>query len=283
MIERQKQVTRKHGFTLIELLVVIAIIAIMVSLLLPAVQQAREAARRTQCKNNLMQIGLALHNYEMAFECFPPGSVNPTGPIVNTAEGYHMSWSVSLLPFMEQMNLFRQADMSVGVYAPQNRMLRSTMLTMLLCPSDPAARTSGAIALSNYAGIYNDNEAPIDTTGNGIMFLNSSVRYEQIIDGSSNTFLIAEKLRGMDHLGWVSGTRDTLRNVSKINSVGTLTAPNGPDFVGGIGSAHNGGSQVNMADGSIRFISARMNPTVLARMASRNDGKPLNSNEDTDF
>ena len=95
-----------RGFTLIELLVVIAIIAILIALLLPAVQQAREAARRTQCKNNLMQLGIAFHNYDMAFEMLPPGCVNSTGPIHNIPEGYHMSWTVQILPMMEQQGLF---------------------------------------------------------------------------------------------------------------------------------------------------------------------------------
>jgi prepilin-type N-terminal cleavage/methylation domain-containing protein len=93
---------QRPGFTLIELLVVIAIIAILIALLLPAVQQAREAARRCQCRNNVAQLGLALHNYELSYSGFPPGTVNPTGPIENKAEGYHVGWAVQLLPYLDQ-------------------------------------------------------------------------------------------------------------------------------------------------------------------------------------
>ena len=91
----------QRRFTLIELLVVIAIIAILIALLLPAVQQAREAARRTQCRNNLMQVLIGLHNYEIAHEVLPPGCVNPEGPIRNESKGYHVSWIVHILPFLE--------------------------------------------------------------------------------------------------------------------------------------------------------------------------------------
>ncbi|MEO1980666.1 MAG: DUF1559 domain-containing protein, partial [Fuerstiella sp.] len=93
----RQRVYTSRGFTLIEMLVVITIIAILVALLLPAVQQAREAARRTQCKNNLVQLSIALHNYQSSFNCLPPGVVNETGPIQNVEEGYHMSWLVQTL------------------------------------------------------------------------------------------------------------------------------------------------------------------------------------------
>src|SRR5437879_7893863 len=96
------------GFTLIELLVVISIIAVLIALLLPAVQAAREAARRTQCVNNLMQIGIAARNYEAAHEVLPAGVVNPTGPIVNKPNGYHFSWVTQLLPYLEQNNVHRR-------------------------------------------------------------------------------------------------------------------------------------------------------------------------------
>src|SRR5687768_4236128 len=156
-----------RGFTLIELLVVIAIIAVLIALLLPAVQQAREAARRTQCKNNLMQIGLALHNYEMAYEVLPPGSVNPTGPIRSEEKGYHMSWVVQILPYLDQQNTFQHFNFSKGVYDPDNAAARAVNLAILRCPSSWTAAPGAAC----YAGNHHDAEAPIDVDNNGVMFL----------------------------------------------------------------------------------------------------------------
>src|SRR5262245_43020459 len=126
----------RHGFTLIELLVVIAIIAVLIALLLPAVQQAREAARRTQCKNNLMQVGLALLNYEMAGECLPPGTVAPNRPMRNEPVGYHVGWIVPLLPYLDQSNTYQHFDFSVGVHGPENKSAREVRVASLLCPSN---------------------------------------------------------------------------------------------------------------------------------------------------
>src|SRR4051812_39085560 len=98
----------RPGFTLIELLVVIAIISVLIALLLPAIQAAREAARRVQCVNNLMQIGIAVQNYESSHEILPPGVVDLAGPIQNVPKGYHASWMVQLLPYLEQKNVARR-------------------------------------------------------------------------------------------------------------------------------------------------------------------------------
>src|SRR5688572_33061782 len=99
-----------YGFTLVELLVVIAIIGVLVALLLPAVQAAREAARRSSCMNNLSQLNLAIHQYEMAHGAYPPGTVAAAGPISNTATGYHHSWTVQILPYIEQQNAYNALD-----------------------------------------------------------------------------------------------------------------------------------------------------------------------------
>lgn len=281
----------RSGFTLIELLVVIAIIAVLVALLLPAVQQAREAARRTQCKNNLLQLGLAIHNYEMAYEVLPPGVVNPTGPVKNEEKGYHVGWEVQLLPYIDQGATFKAFDFKVGVYDVNNERTRSLSLPTFICPSDSHQRTtttgSGKQAgVSNYAGCHNDIEAPITTDNTGVFYLNSSTRYDQISDGSTNTIFTGEKLIDIDDLGWVSGTRSTLRNTSSFNanSAGPINqfgvvqpsggpAPAGPLVVGGFGSHHVGGAQFGMGDGAVRFISANVNPDVFKQLGNRADGK----------
>lgn len=280
--------SRQRGFTLIELLVVIAIIAILIALLLPAVQQAREAARRTQCKNNLLQLGLALHNYEMAFQMLPPGSVNPTGPISNVQQGYHMSWIVQVLPMMEQANLAQMINASTSAYDAANQMYRATRITSLQCPSDDIRMISGPLgidaAASNYAACFSGSDVPIDVDNDGCMFLNSSVAYRQIRDGASNTILAGEKriVEGTFDAGWMSGTRSTLRNtgvpinggwdIEPRQSIGPFV-PNVPNdlLTSGFSSVHAGGAQFVLADGSVRFLSENISAEILSRLGSRAD------------
>ena len=127
---------RRPGFTLVELLVVIAIIGVLVALLLPAVQAAREAARRVSCINNITQLGLSLHNYEFHYESLPAGVTNPDGPIRNEPQGNHVSWIVRILPYMEQNALSRHFDQAAGAYADANSEVRSSRIRILECPSD---------------------------------------------------------------------------------------------------------------------------------------------------
>ncbi len=274
----------RRAFTLIELLVVIAIIGVLVALLLPAVQQAREAARRTQCKNNLMQLGLALHNYEMAYERLPPGTVDLSRPIRSEAKGYHMGWMIQILPYIDQPNVFDHFDFSVGVYDAKNTPPRATQIQTFLCPSYPIANY-GPVGLTTYAGCHHDVEAPIDIDNHGVLFLNSSVRYRDIRDGASNTLFVGE--HSGDPLGWASGTRATLRNGgSKINSGlatmrGAMAQPLNVDqttdaavlAVGGFGSYHVGGTHFLLGDGSVRFISENISPGTYTQLTHRADGE----------
>ena len=277
---------RRRAFTLVELLVVIAIIGILVALLLPAVQAAREAARRTACLNNVSQVGLALHNFEFHFESLPPGVTNPEGPIRNEPKGSHVGWIVSVLPYLEQNVLASKFDVAAGAYADANSLVRSTPIPTLMCASSPVPyqRDDAAPARSDYAGCYHDIEAPIDVDNNGLLFLNSKVRYAEIQDGSAMTILVGEALTNPESLGWVSGTRATLRNTGAIEKPRPYLPSNAPDSensgeasgslsVGGFGSYHPGGLNIGFADGSTRFFSQSIDPQILRRLGNRADGE----------
>ena len=217
-----RRTPRRRGFTLIELLVVIAIIAVLIALLLPAVQQAREAARRTQCKNNLSQIALAMTNYDMAFETLPPGTVNPTGPIVHRPddEAYHRGWAVQVLPHLELGTVFKHFDFAEGVYDKRNWAPQQRTLPVLVCPSDGSFSPPGKLGPTSYAGCHASTETPIDVGNDGVLFLNSSVRYADIPDGSAFTILTGEKLVAPMLWSWASGTRDSLRNTGTPPNAG---------------------------------------------------------------
>jgi prepilin-type N-terminal cleavage/methylation domain-containing protein/prepilin-type processing-associated H-X9-DG protein len=240
--------TRHPGFTLVELLVVIAIIGILVALLLPAVQAAREAARRCQCSNNLKQVGLGLHNYEAVHKVFPPSanfvSANPEVETVHYA-----NWIILILPYIEQQPLYTQFNLNVPITDPIHRDARGKRIATLLCPSDPYNSEGNtfhsAAEGDNWArGNYGANGAlgAFSTTWwaaagpnaprwnsswhRGVMGANVSVGINVITDGTSNTILAAEVragLTGDDRRGvwalggpgssslWLHGSDDCLR------------------------------------------------------------------------
>lgn len=215
---------RRRGFTLIELLVVIAIIAVLIALLLPAVQQAREAARRSQCKNNLKQIGLSLHNYHDVFNTFPPGYVDQEA-LVAANQG-HYSWSSSVLPYIDQAPLYNQMNVGNALLSANlaNAAVRQSMQTPLsgfACPSNPSPSRNDAslpaanaraiqdsaavevqlpvnsyVAMNNSAvGVYRNRGNGIDasTGANGAFFRNSRIGFRDMTDGSSNLIVISER------------------------------------------------------------------------------------------
>jgi prepilin-type processing-associated H-X9-DG protein len=216
----------------------------------------------------------------------PPGTINETGPIQSEPKGYHMSWIVQLLPYIEMSNVFRHFDFSVGVYDGKNSAVRGRRLPLLVCSSAPYQSFNvgpdGAMcALSSYAGCHHSTEAQIAADNNGAMFLNSRIGYNEILDGSSNTIFVGEKIVYSDELGWVSGTRATLRNTGTPMNVvvpqtgGVLTLPELADFkfVGGFASFHSGGAQFLLGDGSVRFMSASIGSKTYEQLGNRADGE----------
>jgi len=308
-----------RAFTLVELLVVIAIIGILIALLLPAIQAAREAARRAACINNLNQLGVALNNYESAHGVLPPGTIDKQGPIHNVPQGYHIGWLVQLLPYIEEGVTYKNVDFSVGAYDKKNAAARSVGIALFVCssfagptriqprdatgaivppPIDPATGEElgpppGSVCVSTYAGCHNDVEAPIDANNNGVLFLNSHVSQRDVTDGTTHTIYVGEKLSGESDLGWMSGTRATLRNAGTAINMTTeadlmgFGSPAGPVpgelppaaagdlFVGGFGSSHSSVCNFLFGDGAVHSIRKGIPLSVLQQLANRADGKLL--------
>jgi len=320
---------RTRGFTLIELLVVIAIIAILIALLLPAVQQAREAARRSQCKNNLKQMGLALHNYESTHRVFPPGGL-----------GYPYVWSAHahLLPFVDQANLQNRFNYDVpplnafnsggtfdATQVGNNDAAARIRLPLMVCPSD-----KDAVPGSDYAGIsypacagsgLNGSATADDgaiSNADGVIFSQSQIRFRDVIDGTSNTIAFGEQLLG-DGQDSAPASGDYRQRVIQL-TLGAQTTPaacdpsaapawsgqrgakwvNGhladtmynhwygpnasvPDCQNGFHnfalvsarSAHVGGVQVALVDGSCRFVGENINTDLWRALATRAGGEVI--------
>ena len=181
----------------------------------------REQARRAQCVNNLLQLGIAMGIYASTHSVLPPGVVNDDGPIVSLPVGYHHGWTVQILPFMDQGNVYRRFDVDASIYAPSNDTARSVTIATFLCASSGWAR-NGSIS---YAGCHHDVEAPIAADNHGVLYLNSHVRFDDITDGLTQTILLGEVKSNDPLLTWASGTRATLRNTGAgLNSENPMMA-----------------------------------------------------------
>ncbi len=266
----------RRAFTLIELLVVIAIIAILISLLVPAVQKVREAAACIQCKNNLKQLGIACHNYHDIQQSLPPGYY-AAAAYPDTTPGW--GWGAFLLPYVEQDNLYREINFNRPV---QDSPAIETMVKVFLCPSDspPSAAfpvLDGSFAQvtvaapSSYAGTVGDDSSETDTAlGNGVFYRNSRTRFADITDGTSQTTLLGERAWTQTKGIWAGAPNNAICQAGAQNPWSNATAP-APTLVlahnnfinirtdsdGGLddfSSNHTGGANLLFGDGSVRFI-----------------------------
>ena len=346
MVNRCSSGHARRGFTLVELLVVIAIIGILVALLLPAVQAAREAARRMSCGNNLKQLGLSLHNYHDTYKSFPPGA---HGVGNNSNRQWGFSWFAHILPFIEQSTMHDKlfiggthpgwADSGVSAGRVNGRTFNNQEIASFLCPSSPleAVGNVGRGGMNHtkpqYVGISgsangNSRNQPSQfrnsfrnnggqqrnccgccgsVTGGGVT-ANSGilighgwggkpigmavVKFAEITDGTSNVMAISEagdwfhngngaKVRVNNHHGWLMGSPGPNNRIFNITTVryppnttdNTLPGTGNNDGPNnGIYSAHPGGVQAALADGSVRFVPETINLLTLMQLCSRNDG-----------
>ncbi len=275
-----RSVTR-HAFTLIELLVVIAIIAVLIGLLLPAVQKVREAANRLECRNNLKQIGLGMHNYHDQHRVFPPGywsGVDSTG--VETGPGW--GWAAYLLGEIEQGNIKGRIDLTKSIGDAANGFARVQRIPIFQCPSDDEIGTftpengTFQVAHSNYVAVFGSNEMEDGPgAGNGIFFRNSKISIAKIQDGTSNTLMVGERSTNL-HLPTWTGAISGLDEAPALVLGSADHPPNDPaaheeDFW----SRHTQGVNFLLADGSVQILGNSINPVTYQALATRRGGEPL--------
>ena len=303
MIRHSRQ---RVGFTLIELLVVIAIIAILIALLVPAVQKVREAAARTQCHNNLKQIGLGLHNHHDTHKVFPPGAVTKALPKFAIPGGVLHGWVPFILPFIEQDPLFKQYRFDLDWRHPTNVPAVATKIPILQCPSTPNAgrmqnytKIGGGTATAAVSDYAPDNGVDgaalaglglIQAVGNyqGVLRIDFLATMADIRDGTSNTILIAEDAgrpntwragvqtdtNGAPGAAWAN--RDAEYITHGFNAAGTSNP--GPCAVNctnrdEIYSFHTNSASVLLGDGSVRLIGTSVSIRVVAAAITRAGGE----------
>jgi len=302
-----------RGFTLVELLVVIAIIGILIALLLPAVQAAREAARRMQCTNHLKQIGLALHNYHTAQGAFPPGGVSRPGGTTTESGGF--SYLVMILPYLEQNQVYEDVEINIGHDHATNEWLRRTPVNTYFCPTrgptgyDAATddwpppvqgiqddvwyfghyiATMGAKGENEYDGTTYPIEEPLTAGGftpTGILTRDSGTRISRIYDGSSNTTMVGEhSWKSNQYRPWSAGIGNSgngqhatmLKNVCyPMHSIGYDDCQDDTTVCNDVsfGSLHPGGANFLFGDGSIHFLSENIELKIFKAIATKDSGE----------
>lgn len=304
----------RRAFTLLELLVVIAIIGILVALLLPAIQSAREAARRSQCANNVKQIGVAMHHFEDTFGYLPPGGLSggtqtEAHRVLNVPIHVQHGWTVWLLPFLEQQGVRDLYRPDADWRDPVNQQARENVIGTLLCPSAPrtsrlvsfTSSTFGPVtaAVSDY-GVDNNISSALGSLGlidpqsasapQGVMRVNELQRFADVIDGLANTSWLAEdasrptryRFGRVKVSGFVSGAawadRDNEYNTHGYTPDGSASpgpCPINCNNDNEIYSFHPGGAHLLIGDGSVRLVAETTDMRVIGRLLTRAGGEAL--------
>jgi prepilin-type N-terminal cleavage/methylation domain-containing protein len=289
----------RHGFTLIELLVVISIISVLIGLLLPAVQKVREAASLTTCKNNLKQIGLAMHNYQGTRQTFPVGYQDPT-PWPQLDNGPGWGWGAFLLPYLEQDNVYRQLNFALDVGHPANAAGRMQFLKVFYCPSDEQFTTftvtdggsnSWTLAQGSYVACNgNDGVDDFSTPAHTGAFIRAmkGFRVEEIRDGLSNTLFVADRTSQLSYSTWVGGPTGALNPFlmapgnygAEVTLLLCHAGPTGPNTPGvfdadSTSSPHRLGVPYLFGDGSVHFIANTIDINVWMALATRSGGEVI--------
>jgi prepilin-type N-terminal cleavage/methylation domain-containing protein/prepilin-type processing-associated H-X9-DG protein len=300
--------SRRAGFSLIELLVVVAIIAILIALLLPATQRVREAAGRTQCINNLKQMGIGLHAYHDIHRRFPPAlaqdfyqsalpGIPPRPPVPPGATPW-FSWMARILPFVEQDNLYKQINFNGPAWFQHP--LNETRLSIYMCPGDDRSYLlddygGDLVALTEYLAVNGTDQLSL----NGILYVNSMTRMTSVTDGLSNTFMVGERPPSSDLVygWWFAGSGDypyygaTDVDLGVNELIGRSDADfqknnrdtyhpgeiNDPDNIHRwhFWSLHPGGGNFLMGDGSCRFVLYGVGQDVMDAIATRAGNEPV--------
>jgi prepilin-type N-terminal cleavage/methylation domain-containing protein len=288
---------RRLGFTLVELLVVIAIIGILIGMLLPAIQAARESARRMSCTNNLKQIGVALHLYHDSNNKLPAGwtafDAN-NKPYALGTPGW--GWAARILPFMELGTISKNSiNFKSPLSDPSNAYVRTLNIADLRCPSDPTKLTfvddedplQQELAVGNYVGVFGTGSihesanipAGRQFTSDGIFYHNSAIRFSDIRDGLSHTFMVGERSSSLAFSTWVGSPANDDCGPAMIlgsalyppNSLAFYENPDPHNF----SSKHSKGTNFCSADGSVRLVDQNIDVTVYRALCTRASGDSI--------